>query len=109
MMGASFAPPRHIRGNMIFLRGSFDLCPGVFLTHVVTIHPNFGVWYTVLMGIQPNSVTVLMNFPVRPEMEKENINRPEMDDGWMMDGWMVKVDLHVFSHLLSRAGLPSTC
>jgi len=30
-MGAFVASPGDIRGNIIFLRGSFALCPGVFL------------------------------------------------------------------------------
>jgi len=29
-MGAFFAPPSEIRGNIIFLRGSSAFCPGVF-------------------------------------------------------------------------------
>jgi len=29
-MGASFTPPHDIRGNIIFLKGSFALCPRVF-------------------------------------------------------------------------------
>jgi len=34
-MEAFVAPPHDIRGKIIFLRGSFALCPGVFLTLVV--------------------------------------------------------------------------
>lgn len=33
-------------------------------TNLVNTHPNWSVWYTVLTGMHPNSVTVLMNFPV---------------------------------------------
>lgn len=33
-------------------------------THLVTAHPNWLVWYAVLMGMHPNSVTVVMYFPV---------------------------------------------
>jgi len=32
IMGALFASPRDVRGNIIFLRGGFALCPRVFLT-----------------------------------------------------------------------------
>jgi len=31
-MGACFASPRDIRGNILLLRGSFALCPCVFTT-----------------------------------------------------------------------------
>jgi len=35
IMGAFCAPPSDIRGNFIFLRGRFALCPGVFPTLIV--------------------------------------------------------------------------
>ena len=41
----------------------------LMLTHLVTVHPSWPSWNTVLTGMHPNSVTVLMYFPVGSDMK----------------------------------------
>ena len=56
--------------NQSFLHlESFFTVLMLMLTNLVTIHPNWSVWYTVLTGMHPNSVTVHTNFPVGSDMK----------------------------------------
>lgn len=43
-------------------------------TYFVTTHPNWSVWYVVLTGMHPNSVTVLMYFPGGTEIRPNCVN-----------------------------------
>jgi len=47
--------PRDIRGNIIFLRGSFALCPGVFLTltETFTINLDKGAGEDLRSNVEP--------------------------------------------------------
>jgi len=69
-----FSSPRDIRGNIIFLRGSFALCPAVFLTYREQMLL-FNVMFTCFNATTKNTLSFSCYFITTIQIMPK-VNRP---------------------------------